>query len=91
MKEKKKTRTAKGVVGHTEEGEAIGSEYMKYVAILRETHPGVGLRRQFLQNPSGNRPRVPRHGAKFRQHHRTSRHHRVKYRHIRLFKLLSLL
>lgn len=91
FKKKINKHTAEGVVGHTEEGEAIGSEYVKYVAILRETHPGVGLRRQFLNNPSGNRPCVPRHGAEFRQYHRSSRHQRVEYRHIWLFKLLSLL
>jgi len=70
----KRIRTAEGVVGHAEEGKAIGSKYVEDVGVLREAEPGVGLRRQLLQDPPSHRPRVPRHRAEHRQHHRSLPH-----------------
>lgn len=80
----KRIRTAEGVVGHAEEGEAIGSKYVEDVGVLREAEPGVGLRRQLLQDPPCHRPRVPRHRAELCQHHRSPSHHRIQYRHLSL-------
>lgn len=90
-----KLRTSEGVVGHTEEGEAVGSEYVEYVTVLGETEPRIGLRRQLLQYPPRHGAGVPRHGAELRQHRRPPRHHRVQNCHsprdFRIWLSLSIL
>ena len=84
---KLKKRTSKGIVSHTEKTKAVGSKYMKDITILREAESWIGLFRKFLEDPSCQRSGVPSHGAKLRQNHRASSHHRVKSRH-REFLLL---
>ena len=83
-------RTAKGVVGHAEEREAIGSKYVKDVHVLRETESRISLRRQLLQDPPRHRACIPRDRAELRQHHRPSSHHSVQYSHLALSLSLSL-
>ena len=82
-KMKRMIRTAEGVVCHTEEIEAVDSENMEDVAILREAEPGIGLRRKLLEDPASHGSRIPRHGAELRQHHRPPSHHRIQNRHRR--------
>lgn len=69
--------TSEGVVGHTEVGEAIGSEYVKDVAILREAKAGVGLLRKLLDYTAGDGACVAGDGAELRQHHRAPGHQSV--------------
>lgn len=76
-KSRKLGRTPKGFVSHAEEGDPISPEDVKYVAILGEAEPGIGFRRQILEDPAGDGADVAGDGGKLRQHQRFPRHHRV--------------
>jgi len=56
---------------------------VKDVAILRETEPGVGLRRKLLDDAAGDSAGVAGDGAELRQHYGASGHQGVEYRHRR--------
>lgn len=72
---------SEGVVGHTDVGDAIRSEYVEDVAILREAEPGVGLRRKLLKNAAGDGAGVAGDGAELRQDDGASGHQSVEDRH----------
>ena len=55
---------------------------MEYVAILRETDPGIGLGRQLLKNPASDGASVAGDGAELRKHHGPSGHQRIENRHL---------
>jgi len=48
-KAKKELLTSEGIVRHTKEREAIGSEYVKDVSILREAKSWIGFGWKLLQ------------------------------------------
>ena len=73
--------TSECVIGHTKKGERVGSEYMEDVMILGEAKPGLGLRRQLLQNPADNGSGVTRHSAELRQHRHAPGNQSVQNRH----------
>lgn len=78
----KRRRTGGGLVGHTEDGEAIGALDVEDVAILRVGDVGVAVAGNFLEDLSGDCARVRRRGAELRQHHRSPCYQRVQYRHL---------
>lgn len=83
LREELELLTSKGIVGHTKVGEAIGSEYVKDVSVLREAKPGIGLGRKLLEYAAGDGACVAGDGAELRQHHRASGHQSVEDRHRR--------
>ena len=74
---------SEGVVGHAKERESIGSEYVKWVAILWETEFEIGLGRQLLKNPASDDTSVVGDGAKLRKHHGPSGHQHMENHHDR--------
>lgn len=75
--------TSEGVVGHAEEGEAVGggAEDVEDVAVLREAEARLGLGGELLEDAAGDGAGVARDGGELGQHDRAPRHERVHDRH----------
>lgn len=74
--------TSGGIVGHTENGEAVGALDVEDVPILRVGHVHVVVPRYLLEDLPGDRAGVRRRGAELRQHHRSPSHQSIQNRHL---------
>lgn len=80
-------RTAGGFVGHTEDGEAVGTADMEDVAVLRVGDVGVVVSGNLLEDLPGDGACVRRRRRELRQHHRSPCHQREQNRHLRQLRL----
>ena len=69
---------SEGVVSHAKERESIDSEYVKWVAILRETKFGIGLGNQLLKNPASYDASVAGDDVELRKHQSPFGHQRMR-------------
>ena len=75
-------RTAGGVVGHAENGEAIGALDVEDVTVLRVGDVGVVVSWDLVEYLLRYGAGVGGGGAELRQHHRSTRHQSIQYPHL---------
>ena len=73
---------SEGVIGHAKECKPIGSEYVKYAAILWETKSEIGLGKQLHENPARDGASVVGDDVEIMKHHGPSGHQRMENRHL---------